>query len=219
MLKYVNAVHGIELASPFAKLAILGAMPQRAQPRARVLQESSLPAWQKAVDQLADRQRDFLLLTLYTGLRLNECRGIAREHVDLVGGVLNVPMTKNGKAHSLPVTPLMREILERRCAGLEAGHQLFAGVAADHLSKMAGRVGAPAFMLHDLRKLVATVGKQLGIDDAVLRRILNHTPPRSDVLHRHYVELGAGDLGVDLRRIQERLFEQTKCKETAKKPQ
>ena len=74
-------------------------------------------------------------------------------------------------------------------------------------------------MLHDLRKLVATVGKQLGIDDAVLRRILNHTPPRSDVLHRHYVELGAGDLGVDLRRIQERLFEQTKCKETAKKPQ
>ena len=57
-------------------------------------------------------------------------------------------------------------------------------------------------MLHDLRKLVATVGEKLGLSEAVLRRILNHTAPKSDVLHRHYVSLGAGDVEAALERIQ-----------------
>jgi hypothetical protein len=63
---------------------------------------------------------------------------------------------------------------------------------------MAMRLGAPRFMLHDLRKLVATVGEKLGLGDAVLRRILNHTAPKTDVLHRHYVGLNDGDVVVGL---------------------
>ncbi|MBV5347524.1 hypothetical protein JZU46_04835, partial [bacterium] len=123
------------------------------------------------------------------------------------GGVLSVPDTKNGKPHSLPITPMMREILERRCAGLEAGDQLFKGVSAEHVHSMAMRLGSPRFMLHDLRKLVATVGEKLGLGDAVLRRILNHTAPKSDVLHRHYIGLNDGDVADGLLSIQERLAE------------
>lgn len=206
LLKYANAMHGLELASPFTKLAAVGLMPDRAQPRARVLQESDLPAWWSAINKLGERQRDFLILTIYTGLRLSEVRGLHRAQIDLAGGVLSVPETKNGKPHSLPITPLMREVLERRCAGLEFEDELFAGVAADHLSKMAVRVGAPRFMVHDLRKLVATVGEKLGVGGAVLRRILNHTPPKSDVLHRHYVGLDARDVAAALDRIQRTLL-------------
>ncbi|MCM3562511.1 tyrosine-type recombinase/integrase [Hydrogenophaga intermedia] len=202
VIKYANALHGLELASPFAKLAAVGLLPERAQPRARVLQEADLPAWRAALDKLGERQRDFLLLTLYTGLRRNECADLRRDQIDLVAGVLSVPETKNGKPHSLPITPAMREILERRCAGLEAEGALFKGVAAGHLSKMAVRVGAPAFMLHDLRKLLATVGERLGVGDAVLRRILNHTPQKGDVLHRHYVQLGVEDVKAPMERIQ-----------------
>lgn len=103
-------------------------------------------------------------------------------------------MTKNGRPHSLPITPLMREILERRCVGLGPDDELFAGVSAEHLYNMAMRVGSPRFMLHDLRKLVATVGEKLGLSSAVLRRILNHTAPKTDILHRHYVGLSVGDV-------------------------
>ncbi len=202
LIKYVNALHGVELASPFAKLATVGLLPDRAQPRARVLQEADLPAWRTAVDKLGERQRDFLLLTLYTGLRRNECADLCREQIDLVAGVLSVPETKNGKPHKLPITPVMREILERRCAGLQPGDELFKGVAAGHLSKMAARVGAPAFMLHDLRKLLATAGEGLGVGDAVLRRILNHTAQKGDVLHRHYVQLSVEDVREPLALIQ-----------------
>ncbi len=61
------------------------------------------------------------------------------------------------------------------------------------------------FMLHDLRKLVATVGEKLGLSSAVLRRILNHTAPKSDVLHRHYVSLGVNDVAIAMVQIQEAL--------------
>ncbi len=74
LVKYVNAVHGLALVSPFVQLAAAGLLPEHSKPRARVLQESELPAWKVAVDQLGERQRDFLMLTLYTGLRRNEVR-------------------------------------------------------------------------------------------------------------------------------------------------
>ncbi|WP_460565345.1 site-specific integrase [Hydrogenophaga aquatica] len=205
LIKYINAVHGLELVSPFAKLAAAGLMPDRAQPRARVLQDCDLAAWRAAVDKLGERQRDFLLLTFYTGLRRNECRELQRQQIDFDKGVLSIPMTKNGKPHSLPITPLMAEILERRCAGLEAGEELFRGVSAEHVHSMVMRQGGPRFMLHDLRKLVATTGERLGLGDAVLRRILNHTPPKSDVLHRHYVSLGLADIREPLGLIQAEL--------------
>lgn len=185
LIKYVNAVHGLALESPFGRLAAAGLMPERSQPRTRVLQEADLPAWKVAVDKLPEKQRDYLLLTLYTGLRRNECRELRRKQIDLAGGVLSIPDTKNGKPHSLPITPLMREILERRCAGLEPDDELYSGVSAEHLYNMAMRVGSSRFMLHDLRKLVATVGVKLGLSSAVMRRILNHTAPKIDVLHRH----------------------------------
>jgi integrase len=205
LIKYINAVHGLKLESPFVRLAAVGLMPAHSQPRARVLQIIELPAWKLAVDKLGEKQRDFLLLTLYTGLRRNECRELQRQQNDFATGVLSVPMTKNGKPHSLPVTPMMREILERRCLGLEPGDQLFKGVSAEHIHSMAMRLGSPRFMLHDLRKLVATVGEKLELGDAVLRRILNHTAPKGDVLHRHYVGLNEGDVAVGLVKVQEAL--------------
>lgn len=70
---------------------------------------------------------------------------------------------------------------------------MFKGVSAEHVHSMAMRLGSPRFMLHDLRKMLATVGEKLGGSSAVLRRILNHTAPKTDVLHRHYVGLGVGD--------------------------
>ena len=70
---------------------------------------------------------------------------------------------------------------------------------------MVTRQGGPQFMLHDLRKLLATTGERLGLGDAMLRRILNHTPPKADVLHRHYVSLGVKDLQGPLQLIQREL--------------
>ncbi len=60
-------------------------------------------------------------------------------------------------------------------------------------------------MLHDLRKLHASVGKSEEIPDATLRRILNHTPPKTDTLNRHYVVVEIEEVGQALVVIQEKL--------------
>ncbi len=96
----------------------------------------------------------------------------------------------------------MKAILERRFAGLAPEDLSFKGVSAEHLLNMAQRQGAPRFMLHDLRKMVATVGQKLGVGHAVLRRILNHIAPKTDVLNRHYVGLTGDDVREGLQRIQ-----------------
>lgn len=205
VIKFVNAVHGLNIKSPFVRLAAAGLLPERTKPRARVLQESELSLWREAVDKLKERQREYLYFVLFTGLRRNEAREIRLKQIDLSGSVLSIPETKTGRPHSLPITPMMREILERRSAGLSPEDQIFKGVSAEHLWTMAMRVGAPRFMLHDLRKMFATVGQKLGVSDAVLRRILNHTAPKTDVLNRHYVGLTDKDVMNALVTIQNEL--------------
>ena len=202
VIKFVNADHGLNIKSPFVRLAAAGLLPERTKPRARVLQEPELPLWREAVEKLKERQRDYLYFVLFTGLRRNEAREIRLKQIDLVGSVLSIPETKTGRPHTLPITPMMREILERRSVGLEDEDQIFKGVSAEHLWAMAMRVGAPRFMLHDLRKMFATVGQKLGVSDAVLRRILNHTAPKTDVLNRHYIGLTEEDIVIALTRIQ-----------------
>jgi site-specific recombinase XerD len=205
LFKYLNATHTLSLESPFVRLAAAGLMPERAKPRARKLLEAELPRWRQAVERLPDKQRDYLLLVSLTGLRRHECLDLTADQVDFQRRIVHIPKTKTDRPHSLPVTPMMEEILRRRCGGIHGSEKLFDGVSADHVAEMAERAGAPEFMLHDLRKMVATVGEQIGLSDAIKRRILNHAAKRGDTLHRHYVSLADADIRGPLIAIQERL--------------
>jgi len=92
------------------------------------------------------------------------------------------------------------------------------GVSKEHVYSMAIRQGAPRFMLHDLRKMLATTGERLKVGDAVLRRILNHTAPKSDVLHKHYVSLTVEDARPALMLIQDELAAMANHPSPAKLP-
>ncbi|MBN3791559.1 integrase family protein [Burkholderia sp. Ac-20353] len=203
--RFLGAVYGVAIESPFVRLGAAGLLPGRPEARARKLTEGDLPAWHQAVGRLPELQRDYLKLMLLTGLRKNEGSEIKREDVDLGGMVLTIPETKGRKPHTLPITEMMREILERRYKGLESSSRLFGEMSVDHVTEMAERAGAPAFTLHDLRKLVASAGARMGIGDAILRRILGHAPKRGDVLNKHYVSLSEADIDSDLTRIQNAL--------------
>jgi integrase len=207
LIKYANAVHGLNLRNPFHQLADAGLIPPRAKPRARRLQEADLPQWFAAVSRIPEKQRDYLLLVLYTGLRRTEATNILKEHCDFTKDVLSVPETKTGRPHALPITPVMREILERRVLAT-ADEKIFGGMSAEHVSSMAERAGAPRFMLHDLRKMFATVGDKIGVRESVLRELLNHVVKKSDTLNRHYVQLTTNDLSSGLCLIQTQINRQ-----------
>ncbi len=205
LVKYINAVHGLDILNPFLKLGQAGLLPDRAKPRLRKLQTTDLPIWREAIEKLAEIQRDYLIFIAMTGLRRNECAEISVDAIDFNKGVLLIPETKNGKPHTLPITPAMKAILERRSTGQNSGCLIFKGISAEHVSEMAVRAGAPKFMLHDLRKLFATTGEKLGIGETVLRRLLNHSCKRSDTLYRHYISLSTDDVRAPLLAIQDEL--------------
>ncbi|MBI1174554.1 MAG: tyrosine-type recombinase/integrase [Sideroxydans sp.] len=200
--RYVNAIFGMNITSPFIRLAAAGLMNEKVQPRKRRLEESRLPEWYQAVNRLPDQQRDALLLIAMTGLRRSEALLMRRNQVNFGSGIISIPETKTGKAHSLPITPVLEEILNRRCSHLQPEDLLFSSVSGEHLADRAQRHGAPAFMLHDLRKLLATIGERLQIAESILRRILNHTSKRSDTLYRHYVSIELSDISAPLEQIQ-----------------
>jgi integrase len=207
LFNYLNVTHGTKLVSPFRDFAAAGLMPSRSKPRARQLAEADLHQWRCAVERLPDAQRDYLLLIAYTGLRRNECAFLRSENIDFEGRTFCVSETKNGKSHVLPLTARTEAILRRRLEQTQGDVGLFEPVAPDHVAKMAIRHGAPKFMLHDLRKMVATVAEQLGLSDTIKRRLLNHAAPRGDTLNRHYVCLEAKDIREPLETLQNHLDE------------
>lgn len=207
MLKYINAVYQLQLNNPFEKLAAAGLMPARSEPRERKLKDIDLPNWYTAIQKLPAPQRDYLMLVALTGLRRDECANITTKNIDLCKLILTIPETKNGLQHTLPITPEMLTILKRRIGCSEVAQELFSGVSAEHVSQMACRKGAPRFMVHDLRKLLATTGARIGVDDAHLKRILNHKAKRSDVLNAHYVRLDVADIEEPMKRIQLSILE------------
>jgi len=108
ILRFLVAVHGLDISNPFVRLGAAGLMPNRPQPRDRKLTECGLPAWFKAVDFLPEIQCDYLRLMLLTGLRKNEGSGLRRQDIDLIEGIVLIPDTKRNKPHSLPITDQMR---------------------------------------------------------------------------------------------------------------
>jgi len=202
-LQVLQGSFSLDLASPFDGLASAGLMPARAKPRSRVLDEDQLPQWYQAIQHLGERHKCYLMLLLLTGLRKNEARNLKCSDVDFSQKFILIRETKSGRQHSLPLSIHLERLLAPICLKLEPLDELFHGVSADHVSKMAQRQGSPRFLLHDFRKIIATTGQRIGLSDAVMRRVLNHAPPRSDVMHRHYVELNISDISAPLERIQD----------------
>ena len=183
----------------------------RLQPRQTVIKPHELEPWFRAVLGGADRKglrtdvyRDYLLLIVLTGLRRQEAASLTWANVDLAGGTLTVPDTKNHEHHRLPLPTFLWELLRsrkdeasRRAAeALEAGRTIeaearkkfvFAGGGAagvvveprPYMQRVTDASGV-SFTLHDLRRTFITVAESLDIPAYALKRLLNHKM-RNDV--------------------------------------
>jgi integrase len=95
---------------------------------------------------------------------------------------------KNGRAHRVPLTALTLELLEQ--ASILTGNSAFVfpsprpngkdkPIEVRSLSRAIDRkyevLGAEKFVPHDLRRSVRTRLAELGVDDVVAERVLNHT--------------------------------------------
>ncbi len=175
-----------------------------------VIKTYDLKKWYEAVMALPQHQykdiyiesaetcRDLFLFILFTGLRRREASTLMWSNIDFKDHSLTIEDTKNHETHSLPLTPFLLEILERRksespyiCQGTTPDKPL--NDPKKQLDKVR-KISGVYFNLHDLRRTFITIAESLDINTYALKRLLNHKDQR---------DVTGGYIITDMERLRE----------------
>jgi integrase len=154
----------------------------------RKLTDDELRALWAGLDQFPGAAADAIRLRLLLGQRGGETAGMLWSEVDLDEALWSLPpeRTKNRRAHAVPLPPRALALLTaRRKAIPDAEPAVFPGLTLqgdEH--KALGVLHGGAFEWKDLRRTVATRLGDLGYDDALIGRVLNHA--QHTVTAKHY---------------------------------
>jgi integrase len=116
---------------------------------------------------------------LFTGCRASEIGGLRWSEIYSDRIVLGAERVKNHRAHTVPLTPAVRAILEARPRHTISDHifgreQLgFTGWGSSK-RELDKRAKLKPWVLHDLRRTFATGACELGISPHVVEAALNH---------------------------------------------
>jgi integrase len=159
---------------------VIGAFrPEKPEARDRVLDDSELRAIWKGVDEF-DHGRVVRLLML-TACRRSEIAGMRWSEFDdpttPTTWTLPKERSKTGKPHTLPITPLMAEIIKsiphRNGVDFLFGKGGFT-IWSERKEALDERLNLPAWTYHDIRRSVATGMSKLGVQPHVIEAALNH---------------------------------------------
>jgi integrase len=153
--------------------------PQEAKPRERVLDDDELARVWKACSD--DAFGKVIRLLILTGARRAEVGGMRWSELDFERGTWVIPAerVKNGRQHTLPLTPLAISIIESvpRRVGRDHlfGTRSDGGLSHWHAkAELDQRLTIKPWRVHDLRRTLATRLCDLGIAPHVVEQILNH---------------------------------------------
>ena len=148
------------------------------KPRERVLSEDEIrTVWNACEDDDLGR---IIKLLLLTGCRADEIGGLRWSEIDLDQGTLTLPpeRCKNGRTHTLSLSPLALQILKQ--AKKRDGRDLLFGKWAGGFTSWAKQkgliepLGIAHWTIHDLHRTTATSMAELGIEPHIVEAILNH---------------------------------------------
>jgi integrase len=171
---------GIMEVSPIA-----GIKPPAAETaRDRVLSDDELKAVWQAADALEPVYAGLVKLLILTGQRLREVSELEWKEIDLDARLWTLPgkRAKNGVEHTIPLSDLAAEILRGlpRIDGsgfvftINGRHPIRGAHQAKCRIDSLGRPPIPPWVLHDIRRTVASGMARLGINLPVIEKLLNH---------------------------------------------
>lgn len=152
-------------------------------PRERVLTPRELRAilatarlWRVSGDQFGA----IVELLVYTGQRRQQIGSLERSMVDFDNGTITWPaeLMKAGRKHTIPMGPSVHKLLKpRRAKGLyfpnKYGEPFTFGSCYDRSFRV--DCGFSDWVLHDLRRTLATYWQELGIEIATTEKMLSHS--------------------------------------------
>jgi len=136
---------------------------------------------------------DIVLTALYTGFRKNEILGLKWRNVDFENNIIILfpEQTKNKRYHSIPMHPVLKEMLLKRKESSSDIDLVFhrngqpvknIRSAFENALKRAGIVD---FRFHDLRHTFATKLIRRGVNIYVVKELLNHTDVKITQRYAH----------------------------------
>jgi integrase len=153
--------------------------PAKPPARDRVLDDDELVAVWKGVEGDGDYAA-VIRLIICCGARRDEVGGMRWDEFspDMDRWTLPKERNKSHKANSLPVTPLMRSIIE--AVPIREGNDCLFGAHgftafSVHKKALDARLDLKPWVVHDLRRSVSTRMNDLGIAPHVVEKILGHT--------------------------------------------
>jgi integrase len=170
---------GVLDVSPIAAIKA----PSPETPRDRVLSDDELRSVWEAADALEPVYAGFIKLLILTGQRRSEVAEMRCAEIDLENRVWLLPKerAKNGVEHSIPLSDQAAEILKAlpRIAGSDFvltlnGRNPIRGTPL--IKRRIDRLAPPMppWVLHDIRRTVASGMARLGINLPVIEKLLNH---------------------------------------------
>jgi hypothetical protein len=161
-------------------------------PRTRILSEKEIRALSAALEARASEAADVVWLRLLLGQRGEETAGMLWRELDLTARTwfLDGIRTKNGQPHLLWLPDQALAILTRRQADATGDDRVFSSLEDVHCNtdeeKALYAIAAsfPDFEWRDLRRTFSTGLGDLGFEDGVIDRLLNHKA--ATVGRRHY---------------------------------
>lgn len=164
--------------------------------------------------------RDYLLLTLFTGLRLQEVLSLKWANIDFKLKTLTVEDTKNKEQHVLPLSDFLFSLLTERKQASKAVY-VFASAKSKtgymhypkrQVAKVIENSGVE-FCAHDLRRTFTTIAERLDISSYAVKRLINHKQ-KSDVT-AGYIIHDVERLRAPMQQVTDYILKAAGVKETA----
>jgi integrase len=156
--------------------------------RERMVPSDKLPEFYRAASTLENpRDRDLVLLLLWTGLRAGEASCLRWSDLDFAQRVirLSATATKNKRKLDLPMVAQVRDLLvARRAVGIEGPHvfpaqsrsnQSAHATVTEHAFAAIDRATGIRVSAHDLRRGYLTIAESYDISPLALKALANHS--------------------------------------------
>ncbi len=213
-----------ELRDPVALWSASGGRLHRPRRRRIETPQEVLPAWVRGIEAAVARTevRDLFWVGLYTGMRLEEARGLCWERVDRSERSIFVDRTKTGEPLLLPMTRQLTTFLERRweeraeprngqgAPWVFSSSRTRSGRVAgvDSLYRSIERHGGKPFWFHAMRNCFITVAfRELLLPESLVKRLVNHRRPSGDVMQGYAADWTLEQLRGPAQRIADRIDE------------
>lgn len=159
--------------SPMAGIA----KPKAPSSRDRVLSDEELRKFWTASEKLGYPFGTVFQLLLLTGQRLNEVAGMRRSEIEGDVWRIDASRSKNRKPHYVPILPGARSVIAKATGNnllfTTTGRTAVSGFSKAK-AQLDALIGFDDWVLHDIRRTVATNLAALGTSPVVIEKLLNH---------------------------------------------